>query len=270
VQDVVELDDGAIRQFHDDGATVLRGLLDDAWLEELADGVERNLDEPGPWSSDYTAGDDPGRFFGDYVNWERIDAYRRVALDSPVADAARALLGPQPVRFFHEHVLVKEPGTQERTPWHHDQPYYCVDGDRHLSLWVSLDPVSADDGLTFVAGSHRWERRFVPRKFIDHTPYVDDDARFELVPDIDAETDRHRFVQFDVEPGDAVAFHFTSLHAAPGNARSDVRRRAVSFRYVGADATFALRPWLHSPPFEPHGLEVGDPLSGDRFPVLSG
>lgn len=269
---MVELDDDAIRQFEEDGATVLHGLLDAEWLGELAAGVERNLEQPGPWSSDYTPGDETGRFFGDYVNWERIDAYRHVALDSPVAEVARALLGPQPVRFFHEHVLVKEPGTDERTPWHHDQPYYCVDGDRHLSLWVSLDPVAADDGLTFVAGSHRWNRRFVPRKFVDHAPYVDDDdvadAGFELVPDIDAEADRHRFVRFDVEPGDAVAFHFTTLHAAPGNTRSDVRRRAVSFRYVGADATFATRPWLHSPPFERDGMQVGDPLTGPRFPLL--
>ena len=29
------------------------------------------------------------------------------------------------VRFFHEHALVKEPGTSEITPWHHDEPYYC-------------------------------------------------------------------------------------------------------------------------------------------------
>ena len=255
-----------IEQFRREGATVLRGVLDDAWLADLAEGVEQNLAAPGPWANDYTADDRPGRFFGDYVNWDRIPAFARVALHSPVADAARALLGPEPVRFFHEHVLVKEPGTAEITPWHHDQPYYCVDGDRNLSLWVTLDPVAAADGLAFVAGSHRWGRRFVPRRFLDHVPYADGDAGFELVPDIDAED--HRLLRFDVRPGDAIAFHFTTVHGAPGNERSDVRRRAVSFRYVGDDATFALRPWLHSPPFEAGGLVPGEPLDDPRFPAL--
>ena len=30
--------------------------------------------------------------------------------------------------FYHEHVFTKDPGTNHATPWHHDQPYYPVDG----------------------------------------------------------------------------------------------------------------------------------------------
>jgi hypothetical protein len=33
---------------------------------------------------------------------------------------------------------------------------------------------------------------------------------------------------------------------------------------------FALRPWLHSPPFEPHGLREGQPLNDPRFPLVVG
>ena len=59
------------------------------------------------------------------------------------------------------------------------------------------------------------------------------------------------------------------LHAAPGTAGlTNARRRAVSLRYFGDDAVFALRPWLHSPPFEPNGLVVGQPLDDPRFPVV--
>ena len=35
----------------------------------------------------------------------------------------------------HEHVFVKEPATEDKTPWHHDQPYYCVDGFDTCSLF---------------------------------------------------------------------------------------------------------------------------------------
>jgi len=34
------------------------------------------------------------------------------------------------VKFYHEHVLNKEPGTEKPTPWHHDQSYYPINGDK--------------------------------------------------------------------------------------------------------------------------------------------
>lgn len=253
-------------QFATDGAVVARGVLDVDALETLAGAVEQNLASPGPLASDYTPAGRGGRFFGDYVNWERIDGFRRLATSGALPTLAKEVMRSDTVRFFHEHVLVKEPGTEEVTPWHHDDPYYCVDGDLNVSLWVPLDPVPAEAGLEFIAGSHRWGRRFVPRKFVDSEPYAAAEQGYELVPDIDAERDAHRIIRFDLEPGDVLAFSFRTLHAAPGTAgRTTQRRRAVSFRYVGHDARFALRPWLHSPPYD--DVRPGEPLD-DRFPVV--
>ena len=50
--------------------------------------------------------------------------------------------------FYHEHVLVKEPGSATSTPWHHDQSYYPVDGDDVCSLWIPVDPVSEERFIT--------------------------------------------------------------------------------------------------------------------------
>ncbi|CAB4887523.1 unannotated protein [freshwater metagenome] len=259
-----------IERFRSDGVVVLRNIIDAELLAELAQAVEQNLAEPGVWASDYTPQDSTGRFFGDYVNWQRIGAYRRTALDSALPAAAGALMNSTTVRFFHEHVLVKEPGTTEVTPWHHDDPYYCIDGLQNVSLWISLDPVPVAAGLRFLAGSHQWDRRFVPRNFVDATPYAAAEQGFELVPDIEAELADHEIVSYDIEPGDAIAFHFRTLHAAPGTAGlTQHRRRAVSMRYVGDDAVFALRPWLHSPPFELDPAAIGGPLDDERFPVVA-
>ena len=258
-----------VEQFQTDGVVVLRGAMSADQLGELAGAVEQNLSDPGEWASDYTPDGSTGRFFGDYVNWQRIDAYRRIALESALPLAAQLLMQSNTVRFFHEHVLVKEPGTTEITPWHHDDPYYCVDGMQNVSMWISLDPVPAAAGLRFLAGSHRWQRRFVPRKFVDATPYAAAAQGFELVPDIEAELAQHRIVSFDIEPGDALAFHYRTLHAAPGTAGLTAhRRRAISMRYVGDDAVFALRPWLHSPPFDVEAASVGGPLDDVRFPLI--
>ena len=262
--------------FDRDGATVIRGLLSPEWIDALALGVEQNRTEPSQWAHWYTDEQDAVGFWSDYVTWRNVEPYRRAAFESPLPHVARALMGSQTVRFFHEHVLVKEPGATERTPWHHDQPYYCLDGDQNVSLWVALDPVPASSSMRFLEGSHRWNRWFVPRRFVDHASYAEAGGRFELVPDIDAaindgaEVDGHPIAlrSFGVEPGDVIAFHYRTLHDAPGNTLA-TRRRAVSFRWVGDDATFATRPWQVSPPYEPGGLEVGDALGDDaRFPIV--
>jgi ectoine hydroxylase-related dioxygenase (phytanoyl-CoA dioxygenase family) len=248
--------------FRRDGAVVLRAALDQRWIDDLAAGVEHNRRHPSRWAHSYSNG-----FWDDYVTWPDVPNYQRVVFESGLAETARNLMGSNSVRFFHEHVLVKEPGAADRTPWHHDEPYYCVDGAQNVSMWIALDPVAPRDGLRFIAGSHLWGRRFVPRKFIDHAPYAAGSADFELVPEFDDQLDQHEILSWDVEPGDVIAFHFRTMHDAPGNA-STLRRRAVNRRWLGEDATFALRPWEHSPPYEQLDLVVGEALDDHRFPLV--
>jgi ectoine hydroxylase-related dioxygenase (phytanoyl-CoA dioxygenase family) len=134
-------------------------------------------------------------------------------------------------------------------------------------MWIALDPVPEEAALRFIVGSHRWNRWFVPRRFIDQVPYAAAQGRFEILPEFDEEIAAlgHEVVSTPVQPGDVVAFHYRTVHSAPGNPLAG-RRRAVSLRYVGDDATMATRPWLHSPPFE--GVVDGATLEGDpRFPV---
>lgn len=268
---MIEVDTAAVEAFRRDGAVVLRSVLDQWWLDRLAEGVEHNRTNPSPWSHWYTRPDEAVGFWTDYVTWPDVAPYREAALESGLADVAAALMGSETVRFFHEHVLVKEPGAVEPTPWHHDQPYYCVDGDQNVSMWIALDPVPDETAMRFVAGSHRWGRWFVPRRFVDHVPYIEDpDGRYELLPDLDAEIDHHDVISFAVEPGDLICFHYRTLHDAPANTLPS-RRRAVSLRWLGDDAVFAARPWPVSPPYEADGLVEGEPLGTDpRFPLVVG
>jgi len=254
----------ALHSFQTKGAVYLPGLLKD-WIEPLQRGVERNMKSPGPFVRDYTD-DHGGRFFGDYCNWGRIEEYRSFLFDSPAADIARQLMGSKTVRLFHEHVLVKEPGTSIPTPWHHDQPYYCVDGKQNVSLWMALDPVDESVAVEFVSGSHKWDRWFRPERF-DRTPLYEKDAQ-EAIPDIEGNRDQYDILRWQMAPGDLVAFHYLTLHGAPATTKSTRRRRGFSSRWVGDDATFAVRPGKTSPPFPDCKLQHGEPLSGLEFPLV--
>lgn len=260
--------DAEIEAYRADGAVCLRGALAPEWLAMLADGVERNLREPGPFGKRYTPDGKPGLFFGDYCNWQRIPEYEAVLRGSPLAAVAARLMGSSKVNLFHEHVLVKEPGTEERTPWHHDQPYYVVDGADIISMWIPLDPVAREISLEFVAGSHRSGNWYTPRRFADGNDHPAQQKNFTPVPDVEAERDRHRILGWALEPGDLIAFHGLALHGAPGNSTT-VRRRIVSARWTGDDARYVLREGFMSPPPPETGAPaVGAAMDSPAFPVV--
>jgi len=252
-----------------DGVVVLRNIVSPETIASLRDGVAANMAAPGPWANEYTPTGSTGRFFDDYVNWQRIKQFADVGLVGAVPQAALQLMGTREARLFHEHVLVKEAETKEVTPWHHDDPYYGIDGIDNVSIWIPLDPIPKEVALRFIPGSHRWGKRFIPRRFADQSAYVDSAQDFLQLP-LPEELDEQYFVDTPVDVGDAVAFHFRTLHCAPGTFGTGVKlRRAVSFRYVGDDARLATRPWRTSPPLEGNGLRFGDVLDDPRFPIVA-
>lgn len=258
-----------IESYQTDGCVVLKGILPEDLVTSIEQGVEHNLAAPSQWSNDYTPEDSGGRFFDDYVSWKRIPPFADAALGGVLPTIAGALMGTRTPRFFHEHVLVKEPGTSTPTPWHHDDPYYGIEGLDNVSLWVPLDPIPSSIALRCIRGSHQSPRRFIPNRFIDDSPYVADANGFELFPSEKELESLGDTIVCDVEPGDVVAFHFRTLHSAPGTTTHSLRRRIVSFRYVGNDVRWATRPWKTSPPFESLGLNDGDELDNDRFPLIA-
>ena len=124
--------DEHVAAYRRDGAVALRRAFDPEWIELLAEGVARNIAEPSRFAHVYSSQGAPGFFFGDYCSWEHLEEYRRFLTDSPAALVAQRMMNSTKVNLFHEHVLVKEPGTAERTPWHHDQPYWTGDDARFV------------------------------------------------------------------------------------------------------------------------------------------
>jgi ectoine hydroxylase-related dioxygenase (phytanoyl-CoA dioxygenase family) len=251
-----------IDTYRRDGVVLVPGLFADH-VETLRAGVARNMDDPGPYASENKRDGERGRFFDDYCNWQRIPEFEQVIRTSKAAEAAAALMGSHRVQLFHDHVLVKEPGTSMATPWHSDGPYYFVEGQQVVSFWSPLDPVTTAS-LRCVAGSHLWEKDVLPTRWAKGDAFFDP-APYMPVPDPDAEG--MTVVEYQMQPGDAVAFHYRTLHGARGNT-SDSRRRAFSLRLVGDDARYVARPGPTSPPFPGHDMQPGQRLREDWFPVL--
>ncbi len=262
------VDAETVAAFHRDGAVVVRGLFSPEEVAVIERGIERNLAEPGPLVKVASRPDDPGRFVEDFCNWQRIDEFRAIAFESRAADVAAALMGGSDVRLFHDHVLVKEPGTRAHTPWHQDQPYYNVDGVENCSMWAPVDPVAEESTLEFLAGSHLEGWR-LPRTFMDEQAKWFPEGSLAELPDIEGHREDFPLVRWALQPGDAVFFHMLTLHHAYGVPGAN-RRRAFSLRFLGDDMVHAPRAWTTSPPFDELDRELapGVPMDHPLFPVL--
>ena len=221
-----------IEAFRNDGAVCIRQLLSPAEVQRLRTGIDANLAQPSPRAKVASRADDPGRFIEDFCNWQDNDAYRAVIFGSGLAPAAGLLSGSRSIRLYHDHMLTKEPGTRQRTPWHQDQPYYNVEGRQNVSFWIPVDPVRRHSTLEFVAGSHLgpW---LMPRTFMDSQAKWFPEGSLADLPDIEAARERFPIIGWPVAPGDVIAFHMLSLHAS-GGVDGDTRRRVFSVRMLGA------------------------------------
>jgi ectoine hydroxylase-related dioxygenase (phytanoyl-CoA dioxygenase family) len=252
--------------FQRDGAVILRAVVAPALVDSLRKGIDDNIAAPSPRAKIASGADDPGRFIEDFCNWRTNSAYRRFIFDSGLAKIAGELMGSSTVRLYHDHMLTKEAGTAQRTPWHQDQPYYNVEGRQAVSFWIPVDPVARACSLEFVAGSHKgpW---LMPRSFMDAQARWFPEGSLADLPDIDADREAHPILGWDVAPGDAVAFHMLCLHSAGGTNR---RRRVFSLRFIGDDVTHAPRRWPTSPDFPglADELAAGAAMDHALFPVV--
>jgi len=280
--------DDEVESFWRDGVVCLRRVMPIEWLECMADPIEVALADPltadlSQMGADLAAGagatvlideavdvagvrsPGSGRFRAGTDHWQRDPAFAAFAGDSPLPRIVARLLGSTKINLYEDSVLVKEPGTPERTAFHQDMAYFHVEGTQVCTAWVPLDPVTPSTGaLEFARGSHRWERTFRPNLFV--TTMALPDTEGEDVPDARTQRDWD-LVSFDTEPGDITVHHARTVHGAGGNASATARRRAISVRYTGDDARFRHR--RGAPSKAHHGsMGEGDVLDHEGCPVV--
>ena len=253
--------------FGRDGAVCVRQAFSADEVALAARAIEANLAALSPLAK-RASSDQDGAFIEDFCNWERIEPLERFIRESPAAAIAAELTGSHTIRLYHDHLLVKEPGTSQRTPWHQDQPYYNVAGSQNASMWFPVDPVPRISTLEFIAGSHLgpW---FMPRTFLDEQARWFPEGSLAEMPDFSTNPERWPVIGWELEPGDAVFFNMATAHGS-GGVPGPGHRRVMSIRFLGDDMVHAPRTWRTSPPFP--GLEAelpaGAPLDHRLFPIL--
>ena len=251
------------KTYKKNGAIIVKNIFN-AWINLLRSGFEKVLNDPGPYARENVTNKE-GRFFEDYCNWQRINEFKKFAEESPAAQIVAEATGSKSIQLFHEHIFVKDPGTKKETPWHQDMPYYCVDGNDTGSFWIPLDPITKENSLQILLGSHKLPKLVRPTKWSNDMPWYKNDDNYMDLPNINSMEEN--ILKTEMNLGDAILFNFKVLHSSPGNSEN-IPRRAFSMRFIGDDIKYLDRGGETSPPFKGINLKTGSKMREDWFPVL--
>jgi ectoine hydroxylase-related dioxygenase (phytanoyl-CoA dioxygenase family) len=219
---------------------------------------------PGPNAEVYGDKEKSG-FFGDLDCWRRTPGFRSFVLESPAAEIAATVMRSSKATLLYDQLLVKEIGSEEKTPWHQDQPYWAVSGRQICSIWVPMDPIDEASSPEYIRASHHWGE-FNPQHFDDHSPYRG--TGLPPLPDIEAERQTYDITRFAMAPGDCLLFQAMIVHGAPGNASTTYRRRGYASRWLGDDARYCERSGEVAIPTFETTFRHGDEFSGKMFPTV--
>ncbi len=243
-----------------DGVVCLRRVLDPAWIELLEPIAREVIIDHKDVGLLPTI---PGRYMA-----RCIEQYRRFIFESPIAEAAGAVMQSKEIRFFFDEFFAKPPQSDAKTLWHCDRMGWPVTGTMVPSLWIPLTPIVKANSLEVLAGTQH-----------DDVPYwlFSPNARKLIKPDDrvshpDIESRRGeaglRFLTWDMDPGDMLIVHPWVLHYSGGNPTDDWRV-AISERVFGDDIRWAPRPdCVNLAGVSLDEMLDGEKPEGSHFPLL--
>ena len=294
---MIDIKQSTIDTFHQDGAVLIKGILEPKWLDLIESGLEWAEANPDGMS---TGVDRPLRI--DQFPARQSEALADAMRDSPIAEIVGTVLGSS-VRFYMDQMFYKPAGLIAPSAWHQDTCYYNVTGHDLVRAWVCVDPVPRDASLEVVRGSHLWNvtyrppvgkdpasdpesaaqtdaahqrgERLIGKDAFENWTYFDSfsDPSLPPLPNIEDARGSFDILGWDYEPGDVILFHGHILHGARGGIESTTGRRAHASLWAGSDVHYLHRRGQIIP--DPVALYRHEPRSGqlltdfpDVFPTL--
>jgi ectoine hydroxylase-related dioxygenase (phytanoyl-CoA dioxygenase family) len=205
--------------FHRNGFLIVPGLLSPAEVRRHSDGIDELAARPPEIGKQMAYYEDSLRDPGHRVlsRIEKFAEYHRqlgalvraLAIVEPIAD----LLGEEPV-LFKDKINFKMPGGGGFAPHQDIQPGWDTYAAYFISVLITIDPNTADNGCLELARGHH-TRGLIGRKW---------------EPLEGHELDGLEFVAYPMDPGDAVFFDCFTPHQSKPNL-TDHPRRNVYLTY---------------------------------------
>ena len=151
-----------ISSFLLDGVVHLPEIVNKDWLDLIDSALKLMLTEPEMFADLTALGSDlnktqdstvltdegvkGGRFLSGVDHWKEDEIFAAFAKISPLPSIVAELMNSEKVYLYEDSVLIKEPGTAERTAFHQDLSYFHIEGENICTVWAPLDDVDSETG----------------------------------------------------------------------------------------------------------------------------
>lgn len=248
-----------IEFYQQNGYVQLHDVLTAEELAEVRQALDEVMNKPLEKAFDRVGHNpDYDKVFHQKVNlWREHEGIKRFVFNPKLAEIARRLAGVPRIRLWHDHALIKMPGDSKPSPWHQDLPYWPMNEEGALSCWMALDDVDENNGcMAFIPGSHK-VGRLDPINLVNPQDIFGFEASGHLkgVPP----------AIMRMKAGSCTFHNGLTFHYAFPN-RTDKPRRAMIVIYMPDGTTYSGKRHICT---DGQGLEVGQLLAGELFPVLA-
>ena len=209
-----------IDEYHHNGFTIFRNVIDEALLEEINDHYS--------WLRQKFPEFRPEHLHHPLM---RDDAFWvRVVTDSRLLDIAELFLGKN-LACFTAHYICKPPFDGQAVLWHQDGAYWKLEPMQAATLWLAVDESTPENGcLRMIPGSHRMPL---------HKIKVRNDIPNMLSSIVDYnEFDLEDAVDVILQPGDISVHHPHIIHGSEPNT-SAKRRCGLDLGYMSTGTSIS-------------------------------
>ena len=245
-------------------------------LEKLQNGIKKDIKNPSPRFKSHTLQKGVPAYLEDYWTWQLIPEFKDFVFNSPYAQMASELMSAKKINLVMDNWFLREGGSKSSTPFHHDISYFDMEGTMCV-LWLPLEPTKKNEGISFIKGSHLWNKLFLRVLFkdghkIEGNECVINGKKYEIPPDILGNKDKYEFLQWDCDLGDCIIFDMRSLHGTLSLTIPDKTLSRYTLRVAKEDAKISyVGDWTsynYRKAMQEAGYKNGNPLGGKMFPTL--
>jgi ectoine hydroxylase-related dioxygenase (phytanoyl-CoA dioxygenase family) len=153
--------------------------------------------------------------------------WHRLVSDPVLLEIAELFLGPD-IAMLGSGYFCKKPEEGSPVLWHQDGAYWPLNPMAAITVWIAMDPSTAENGcLKVIPGSHKEAFRPI---------HARPDTKSILGSGMDeGDIDQAAAIDIELSPGD-VSVHHPSLFHASGPNRSPHRCCGLAIRYISPAA----------------------------------
>jgi hypothetical protein len=199
--------------YNQNGLAIARGVIDSDLVQEGRDHVA--------WLAVRHPDLRPEQFHNNLMTRDAF--WVRLISDDRLLDLVEAFIGPN-IALFASHYIAKPPYSGEPVLWHQDGAFWPLEPMEVITLWLSLDDVSAENGcMRVVPGTqHLGLQKILTRMDVKNVLSASMDESF---------VDESKAVDVVLAPGDISIHHPNVIHGSNANT-SDRWRRGLTIRYI--------------------------------------